>query len=110
MLDKPDKALNLVAALQAAAPFEVEFSPSLIAHLRAERVDCNTKSRQSVSRVSYAGDEGGILCHIERDDTARVLIVSITHLQLRRSLPFAPAVFEYQRHRLKKLKKLNGVQ
>ena len=36
------------------------------------------------------------------------VIVSLTHLRLRRSLPFAAAVQSYQKHRTKKLKKQNG--
>ena len=55
--------------------------------------------------VSYAGDEGGILCHIEPDEMAKRLLVSLTHLHVRRTLPFAAAVLDYQKHRIKKLKK-----
>jgi hypothetical protein len=108
VLDKPEKTLELIAVLKAAAPFEVELPPSLIAHLRTQGVAFNVKPRHTVSKVFYAGDEGGILCHIEPDDGQKVLIVSITHLQLRRSLPFAAAVLDYQKHRIKKLKQQNG--
>ena len=38
MLDKLEKTLDLIAALKAAIPFEVELTPPLIAHLCAERV------------------------------------------------------------------------
>ena len=38
MLDRPEKMLELVVALKAATPFEVELTPPLMAHLRAERV------------------------------------------------------------------------
>ena len=92
MLDHPTRTLDLIAALKAAAPFEVELTPSLIAHLRAQRVAFDGKSRQIVSKISYAGDEGGILCHIEPEASREVLIVSLTHLRLRRSPPFAAAV------------------
>jgi hypothetical protein len=34
MLDKPEKTHQLLAALRAAVPFEVELTPSVIAHLR----------------------------------------------------------------------------
>jgi hypothetical protein len=37
MLDHPEKTARLVAALKAAAPFEVELAPSLIEHLQAEQ-------------------------------------------------------------------------
>ena len=108
MLDKPEKTLELIAALKAAAPFEVELTPPLIAHLRAERVASDLEPRQIVREVSYAGDEGGILCHIEPEDRGERLLVSLTHLRVDRSLPLSLAVLDYQRHRLKKLKKQRG--
>ena len=61
--------------------------------------------RQIAREVSYAGDEGGILCHIEPDGSEKRIIVSLTHLQIRRTLPFSAAALDYQKHRVKKLKK-----
>ena len=71
MLDKPLQTLELVTVLQEAAPFEVEFLPSLIAHLRAEDVAADANPRQIVSKVFYAGDEGGILCQSGRTRVRR---------------------------------------
>ncbi len=110
MLDKWEKTRDLIAQLKASAPFEVELTPPLMAQLRASTPPFDLKPRQIVTGVSYSGDEGGILCHIEPEDGARVLVVSLTHLRLRRSLPFAAAVFDYQKHRTKKLKKQHGTQ
>ena len=108
MLDKPEKTVELIAVLKAAAPFEIDLPPSLIFQLRAQGVAFDLKPRHMVSKISYAGDEGGILCHIEPDEGREVLIVSLTHLQFRRSLPFAAAVLDYQKHRTKKLRKEYG--
>jgi hypothetical protein len=105
MLDKPEKTYQLLAALKAAVPFEVELTPSLIAHLQAQQVAVAVKPREIVSQISYAGDEGGIVCHIVEGRDA--LIVSLTHVRAHRSLPFAAAVFD-QKYRVKKLKKRNG--
>jgi hypothetical protein len=105
MLDKPEKTYQLLAALRAAVPFEVELTPSVIAHLRAQQVA--VKPRQIVTEVSYAGDEGGIVCHMAPQEGRDALIVSITHVRVKRSLPFAAAVLDYQKHRVKKLKKQN---
>jgi hypothetical protein len=107
MLDKPEKAYQLLATLNAAAPFEVELPPSLITHLQAQQAAIAVKPRQSVSKVSYLGDEGGIVCHIVPDEGRDALIVSLTHVRVHRSLPLAAAVFDYQKHRVKKLKKQN---
>jgi hypothetical protein len=107
MLDKPEKTYQLLAALRAAVPFEVELTPSVIAHLRAQQVAVAVNPRQIVTEVSYAGDEGGILCHMAPEESRDALIVSMTHVRAKRSLPVAAAVFDYQKHRVKKLKKQN---
>lgn len=105
MLDKSEKTRELIDILDAAVPFEVELMPSAIALLRAQHIADNVKPTQTVLKVSYAGDEGGILCHIEPEETEKVIIISLTHVRVHRSLPLAAAVFDYQKHRVKKLKK-----
>ena len=57
MLDNPKKTEPLLVALKAAVPFEVELMPALIKHLRAENIPTLNEIRQTVSDVSYAGDE-----------------------------------------------------
>jgi hypothetical protein len=72
-----------------------------LAHLRSDTVASEIAPRQLVREVSYAG----ILCHIEPNGSEKRLVVSLTHLRLRRSLLFAAAALDYQKHRVKKLKK-----
>jgi hypothetical protein len=109
MLDKPEKTRELMDALKAAVPFEVELTPALIAGLRAKESRVAVRPQQLVSQVSYAGDEGGIMCHILPKETPEeAVVVSLTYLRVSRKNPLAPAVFDYQKHRVKKLKKLNG--
>jgi len=110
MLDKPEKTRALVATLQAASPFEVELTPEVLARLRAQKIDYAVEPRQVVTQVSYAGDEGGIVCHVQPKGTENVIILSLTHVRVHRSLPFAAEVLDYQKHRVKKLKKQNGAQ
>ena len=105
MLDKLEKTRQLMAALKEALPFEVELTPDVIAHLRAQQTAIVVKPQQIVSKISYAGDEGGILCHILREDTENVTIISITHIRMHRKQPLAAAVYDYQKHRVKKLRK-----
>jgi cytochrome oxidase assembly protein ShyY1 len=80
MLDKPEKTRQLLTTLGAALPFEVELTPSLIAHLQAQRVAANVKQRQIVSKISYLGDDGGIVCHTVPEEERDVIIVSLTHV------------------------------
>jgi hypothetical protein len=108
MLDKPEKTRELVDALKAALPFEVELTPELVARLRTQRPPVVVKPQQIVSQITYAGDEGGIVCHILPEETEIAMIVSMTHVRMHRKNPLATAVFDYQKHRVKKLKEQNG--
>jgi hypothetical protein len=105
MLDHPKKTEPLLVALKAAVPFEVELMPALIEHLRAKNVATSNEIRQTVSNVSYAGDEGGIVCHIAPSGGREALVVSLTHVRMPRNMSLASAVIDYQKHRLKKLRK-----
>ena len=105
VLDNPKQTAQLIAQLKAAVPFKVELVPSLISHLRTKHVDIAGESEHVVRDLSYAGDEGGIVCHLAPGGAGAALVVSLTHLLVPRSLPFATAVRLYQKHRVKKLKK-----
>src|SRR5580700_10919621 len=105
MLDHPDKTTKLLAALKAAVPFEVELTEWLVKQLRAQHNAVADQKHHTVSDLSYAGDEGGIVCHIDQPESRKVLIVSLTQVRVPRSMPLAAAVAYYQKHRVKKLKK-----
>ena len=105
MLDKPEKTRELVARLKAALPFEATLTPDLIAHLARQQNPVAVKSTETVTDISYAGDEGGIVCHIRPEGADSMIVASLTHVRIARSLPFAAAVIDYQKHRVKKLRK-----
>jgi hypothetical protein len=105
MLDKPEKTRELLAILEAAAPFDVALMPDLIDHLTRQQKPVVVKPIETVSGVSYLGDEGGIACHVQPGDADSVVVVSLTHVRVPRTLPFASEVLAYQKHRIKKLKK-----
>ena len=105
MLDHPEKTARLLAALKTAVPFEVELVPSLVNYLRAQHVAIADQNQHVVSDLSYAGDEGGIVCHIAPPENEEALVISLTHVRVSRTLSFATAVLDYQKHRVKKLKK-----
>ena len=104
MLDKPEKTHQLVATLKAALPFDVVLTPDLA----SQQNPIIVKSTETVSEISYAGDEGGILCHIRPTGGGNMAVVSLTHLRVSRVLSFAAAVIDYQKHRVKKIKKQIG--
>ena len=106
MLDNPEKTARLIAALKSAAPFQVALTPDLIDHLASQQKPVIVKPLETVSDVSYLGDEGGIVCHIQPEEADNVIIVSLTHVRVvPRTFLLATAVLDYQKHRVKKLKK-----
>jgi hypothetical protein len=109
MLDDPKKTAQLMTELKAAVPFKVELTPWLINHLHAQHDEIAKTTEHVVSDLSYAGDEGGIVCHIPPSAAREMLVVSLTHVLVPRSMPFAAAVGQYQKHRVKKLKKQGNV-
>lgn len=106
MLDHPEKTTRLLDAMDAALPFEIELTRRTLDALRARAETAAIKPKQIVSKVSYAGDPGGILCHLYPDETENAVIISLTHVRLHPSMSIAAGVLAYQKHRAKKLKKL----
>jgi hypothetical protein len=104
MLDDPKKTSRLLDTLKAAVPFKVGLTPEVVSHLRGKQAAA-VAAEQVVADLSYAGDEGGIVCHLATSDGESALFVSLTHVRVPRSMPFAMAVLQYQKHRVKKLKK-----
>ena len=105
MIDKSEKTQRLLAVLKAALPFEADLTSELLAQLTEEQSSAGLQRRQTVSNVSYAGDAGGIMCHMQPENEQSVIVASITHVRVPARLPFAAAVVDYQKHRVKKLRK-----
>jgi hypothetical protein len=105
MIDNPQKAALLLASLKQAVPFTVTLVPTLTSYLRAQHVAIAEQTQHTVSGLSYAGDEGGIVCHIVPAEEGEGLVVSLTQVRVPPSMSLAAAVADYHNHRVKKLKK-----
>ena len=105
MLDRSEKTEALLDAMEQALPFEVGLMPELIGGLARQQRPVAVRPVETVTDISYAGDEGGIMCHITPSDADSMVVVSLTHVRVPRTLPFAAAALAYQKHRVKKLKK-----
>src|ERR1700730_19382524 len=60
-----------------------------------------------VTKVIYAGDEGGVICHLafDEEDKEEVFLVSVTHLAFDRRLPVARKIAAYRKHCIKHLRR-----
>jgi hypothetical protein len=81
----------------------------LVDEFRSRSLAVARAGRHLVRDISYAGDEGGIVCHLESGDQGEVLVVSLTHLHVPATVPVAAEVAAYRKRRIKKLKKLGRV-
>ena len=107
VIDNPLQTELLIAKLKAAVPLSATVSRPLLALLQEQSPDIALPPRCQITRIHYAGDEGGIVCKLDfgnADDRA-VFVVSITYLTFDRRLPLAREIAAYQKHRVKRLRR-----
>jgi hypothetical protein len=106
MIDNPDQAGRLLARLQAALPLPARVTPDLAAALQAQNPATDIPPTCSITWISYAGDEGGIVCRLDfARETEKEAFVSITHLRFDPRLPLARDIANDQKHRVKRLRR-----
>jgi hypothetical protein len=105
VIDNPLQVQRLLAQLNAALPLPARPTPELVASLKTQNISISDLAN-SISSVSYAGDQGGIMCRIEIPSNENAVYVSITHLRFDPKLPCARDIAGYQKHRVKQLKRL----
>ena len=107
MIDNPDQVERLMQRLSDALPLPALGTPRLMATLRDRTGTPATTTPCMVTRIDYAGDAGGIMCHLSFNETteSEVVVVSITHLEFDRRLQMAREITAYQKHRSKRLRK-----
>ena len=64
MIDHPEITERLIAKLNAALPIPARLTPELQALLRRRTPARRSRARQ-ITWISYAGDEGGIVCKLD---------------------------------------------
>ena len=96
-----------MAKLRESLPLFATVTPEVAAGIRKESPEADPSRRYTITRVDYAGDEGGIVCRAglgpENDDGA--LFASITHLRFGHAGPIARQIAAYQKHRVKHLRR-----
>ena len=99
----------LVDRMQAALPMRA-FTNMEVRRTLQEESKRVFPHECSVTEIRYMGDEGGLACHLDFgfSDSKNVYIVSITHLRFDRRNPLAREIEAYCKHRIKRLKKLDG--
>jgi hypothetical protein len=110
MIDDPDQVGRLLDRMRAALPLPARMTSRLLATLRDQAPETPLAAACRITRVDYAGDEGGIVCHLERDggdEKGKLIVTSITHLEFDPRLPCAREIAAYQKHRTKRLRRIH---
>jgi hypothetical protein len=109
VIDNQDQVNRLLCKLTEALPLSALATPALIATLRGRSSSAKITLGCKVTEVMYAGDEGGIMCHLIFDEAEKeeVFLVSITQLSFDRRLPVAREIAVYQKHRIKRIRRDN---
>ena len=91
MIDNPDQVARLVPRLRDSLPLFATVTPEVATVIREQSPDADPSRRYAITRVDYAGDEGGIVCKVELgpENDDRALFASITHLRFGHAGPFA---------------------
>ena len=106
MIDNPDQTERLLARLQAALPLPARVTPELAATLQTKNTATEIPTTCSITWISYAGDEGGIMCRLDFErESKTATFASITHLRFDARLPMARDIAAYQKHRVKHLRR-----
>ena len=107
MIDNPDQVERLMTHLRNMLPLSARATSRMIASLRDPAASAPPTPQCTVTRIDYAGDGGGIVCHVsfKETDESNVVVASITHLEFDRRLQVAREIAAYQKHRIKRLRR-----
>ena len=100
---------RLLGDLTASLPIPAVMTPELRTLLRDKVGENDQPIVCRVTRVDYAGDEGGIMCKLELDRAIAgdgAFFVSITHLRFQGWSSLTRAIVAYQKRRVKGIRRL----
>ncbi len=110
MIDNMAKTTTLVENMRAALPIGAEITARTHQCLQDGSPDLAFPHRCLITEIHYVGDGGGVVCKLDFGvpDAGKVHFVSITHLTFNRRTPLSREIRLYQKHRIKRLRKLEG--
>ena len=103
MIDNPGTVGRLLEQMEDQLPIPAFPTKELARILRRGGAKASVDRALSITRVLYAGDEGGICCDVTLRAAKEVFIVSLTHLRLAPHHPLFRAVVAYQLERVARL-------
>jgi hypothetical protein len=104
MIDDYAQAMELVRKMEAHLPIPARPTGAFIRAMREQGIKIARDQELQIKHVLYLGDEAGISCDVTLSrDAKEAIIVSLTHLRVRRQHPLAQEIRAYQRERTRRL-------
>jgi len=103
VIDNPGTVGRLLEQMQDQLPIPAFPTKEVVRILRRGGAKVSVDRALSITRVFYAGDEGGICCDVTPRRSNEVFIVSLTHLRLAPHHLLFHAVVAYQLERVTRL-------
>ena len=109
MIDNERKTAALMKAMEETLPIPVLPTKQLQEFIRKNKISYPKGQQLQIEKVLYLGDEGGIACDLTPPEGANnALLISVTHLRIHPGHCLSKEISNYQKRRVKKLKKLNS--
>lgn len=106
MIDNPAHVDRLQARITAALPLSALLTPPLITLLQDQKPGRTVPPACVIEEVTYAGDEGGIVCRfLVGPDADDLVLASITHLKFDPRHPLTREIVLYQKRRTKRIRR-----
>jgi hypothetical protein len=108
MIDNPDQVERLMAKMKESLPLFARVSHEVAAVISEQSPAADPPRGYPITRVDYAGDEGGIVCKVELgpENNDKAVFASITHLRFSQAGPIGRQIAAYQKHRIKRLRRV----
>jgi len=109
MIDDYAAAMALLREMEAHLPIPARPTSSFVWAMRAQGVTVARDQALQIRHVLYLGDEGGIARDVTPIGPAdQAVVVSITHLEVKRSHPLGEEIWAYQMQRMRRLAQVEG--
>jgi len=98
---------EFIEKLNMILPIKAYPTKELIQIMKSKRIVADSTTELTISKLFNSGDLGGILCEIFWISENEVIMCGLTHLIFKRETPLYNELIEYQKRRVKRVKKLN---
>jgi hypothetical protein len=103
MIDNPATVASLLERMHEHLPIPAFPTKELVRILRRGGIKAGVDRALSITRVFYAGDEGGICCDVTPNRAKEAFLISLTHLRIAPDHPLFAPVVAYQLERVRRL-------